>query len=284
MTQDDDTRERAAGERPDVSGESAVPRSGLRRFPPVRDVRTAIFGAESPASPALKKRSRPTFALRIVYAGRVHSSNDSRAHNGVSRTKEATVKMSIPTNVATVLILAGATLGFGTMPAGAEESEWNRGGLSIGPRFAAINPNDGTSQPFGGAQARLPLGDVLAIEASADARRNMSDGNAKIWTVPVQLSALIYLIPKGPISPFVLGGAGWYYTVTQSSDRLKDSQHRFGLHAGGGLQWWLNRGLSIDGTYRYLWIEQLESKDAAFRDKKFDDSGHMFTVGVNFHF
>lgn len=194
------------------------------------------------------------------------------------------MKMSMRMKIATVLMFVGAALTFDAMPAGAEESEWNRGGLSIGPRFAAIDPKDGSSQPFGGAQARLHLGDILAIEASADARRNRSDGNTKVWTVPVQLSALVYLIPKGPISPFVLGGAGWYYTMVQSSDQLKDSQHRFGLHAGGGLQWWLSRGLSIDGTYRYLWIEQLESKNVALRDKTFDDSGHMFTVGLNFHF
>ena len=184
----------------------------------------------------------------------------------------------------TMIVLLGAVLVCVTTPAGAEEAEWNRGGLSIGPRFAMIDPKDGTSQPFGGAQARLHLGEVLALEASADARRNMSEGNTKVWTIPVQLSALLYLIPKGPISPFVLGGAGWYYTMIQSSDQLKDSQHRFGLHAGGGLQWWLSRGISIDGTYRYLWIEQLESKDVSFRNKQFDDSGHMFTVGLNFHF
>jgi len=41
---------------------------------------------------------------------------------------------------------------------------------------------------------------------------------------------------------------------------------------------------TADGTYRYLLIEQLESKNVALRDKTFDESGHMFTVGLNFHF
>lgn len=164
------------------------------------------------------------------------------------------------------------------------ESDISRGGLSIGPRFAVIDPKDDKSRPFGGAQARLHLGPVLALEASADLRRDKYENNTRVWTAPVQLSALAYLIPTGPISPFILGGAGWYYTKVESNGNFKDSQHRFGLHAGAGLQWWLSRGISVDGTYRYLWIEQLESKDASLRDKKFDDSGHMFTVGLNLHF
>lgn len=170
-----------------------------------------------------------------------------------------------------------------TAVAHAEES-YSRSGLSIGPRFAVIDPKDDHSRPFGGAQARLHLGPVLAIEASADARRDRFDGSTKMWTVPVQVSALVYLIPTGPISPFLLAGPGWYYTRIEGPGDFKDTQHRFGLHAGGGLQWWLSRGISVDGTYRYLWTEKLESKDASLRDKKFDDSGHMFTVGLNFHF
>ncbi len=176
------------------------------------------------------------------------------------------------------------TFTIGLVGSSLAESDISRGGLSIGPRFAVIDPKDDHSRPFGGAQARLHLGPVLAVEASADLRRDKYESNTRVWTAPVQLSALAYLIPTGPISPFVLGGAGWYYTKVESNGNFKDSQHRFGLHAGAGLQWWLSRGISVDGTYRYLWVEKLESKDASLRDKKFDDSGHMFTVGLNFHF
>lgn len=166
----------------------------------------------------------------------------------------------------------------------AAESEAARSGLSLGPRFAVIDPKDDRSRQFGGAQARLHLGPVFGIEASVDARRDRFEGDTKVWTVPVQLSALIYLIPDGPISPFLLAGPGWYYTKVEGPGDFKDTQHRFGLHAGGGLQWFVSRHVSIDGTYRYLWVEEVGSKDAALRDKKFDDSGHMFTVGLNFHF
>lgn len=168
--------------------------------------------------------------------------------------------------------------------ADAAESEATRSGFSIGPRFAVIDPKDDRSRQFGGVQARLHLGRVFGIEASVDARRDRFEGSTKVWTVPVQVSALLYLIPDGPISPFLLAGPGWYYTKVEGPGDFNDTQQRFGLHAGGGLQWFLSRHVSIDGTYRYLWVEDVASKDAALRDKKFDDSGHMFTVGLNFHF
>jgi len=36
--------------------------------------------------------------------------------------------------------------------------------------------------------------------------------------------------------------------------------------------------------YRYIWLEKIESKDQNIGGKKFNDNGHMITIGVNFHF
>jgi hypothetical protein len=41
---------------------------------------------------------------------------------------------------------------------------------------------------------------------------------------------------------------------------------------------------SIDGTYRYVWLDKLQSKDANIGDKKFENNAHMVTIGLNFHF
>ncbi len=35
---------------------------------------------------------------------------------------------------------------------------------------------------------------------------------------------------------------------------------------------------SIDSTYRYVWVEDIKSKEADFTDKDFDDHGHMVTI------
>ena len=46
----------------------------------------------------------------------------------------------------------------------------------------------------------------------------------------------------------------------------------------------LNKHWSIDSTYQYIWLERIESKDQNVVDKKFNDNGHMTTIGLNFHF
>ena len=45
-----------------------------------------------------------------------------------------------------------------------------------------------------------------------------------------------------------------------------------------------DRHVSIDSTFRYIWLEKIESRDQNIVDKKFQDNGHMVTVGLNFHF
>jgi len=98
------------------------------------------------------------------------------------------------------------------------------------------------------------------------------------------VSALIYLLPGKRISPFLLGGGGWYYTNVNNPNGASDTQNRFGAHAGGGVQWMLNTRFSIDSTYRYVWLETIDSTNQNIKDKSFNDNGHMVTVGLNFHF
>ncbi|MDR4493545.1 MAG: outer membrane beta-barrel protein, partial [Nitrospirales bacterium] len=93
-----------------------------------------------------------------------------------------------------------------------------------------------------------------------------------------------YLLPGKRLSPFLLGGGGWYFTSVDGPGSSDDTRHRFGLHAGGGLQFMLNPSWSIDGSYRFVWLESLESKNDNLFDKNFKDEGHMVTVGLNYHF
>jgi opacity protein-like surface antigen len=98
------------------------------------------------------------------------------------------------------------------------------------------------------------------------------------------MSALIYPLGTTRLAPFILGGGGWYYTTVSGPGNFDNTQNRFGLHAGGGLQFFFHRRVSIDSTYRYIWLEKIESKDENIFDKKYNDNGHMVTIGVNFHF
>lgn len=156
------------------------------------------------------------------------------------------------------------------------------GPLSIGGRATYYDPNDADGNWYGGAQVRAYLGKYFAIEGSADYRRNDFE-DTKVHSYPVQVSALIYPLGHMRLAPFILGGGGWYYTSVEGP-AVDDTQNRFGAHAGGGLQFMLTRHLSIDATYRYVWLESIQSKNASLDDKKFSDNGYMVTVGLNFHF
>lgn len=157
------------------------------------------------------------------------------------------------------------------------------GFFSIGGRAAYYDPNEGQARWFGGAQVRVNPFKYLSFEGSADYRQQDTAGST-IHTYPVQVSALIYPLGHSRLAPFLLGGGGWYYTTVRGPGNFDDTQNRFGLHAGGGLQSFFNNHISIDSTYRYIWLENIESKDQNIKDKNFDDNGHMITAGLNFHF
>ena len=160
--------------------------------------------------------------------------------------------------------------------------EVDKGFLSIGGHATYYDPLDAGDEWFGGAQVRLHLLPTLAIEGLIDYRDN-DFGNNDVVTIPVQASALFYLLPGKRLSPFLLAGAGWYYTdVDGPTD--DDTDHRFGLHAGGGVQLMINERWSVDGSYRYVWVEDVETQNASFTNKDFQDQGHMVTIGVNLHF
>lgn len=167
----------------------------------------------------------------------------------------------------------------------AENSNYNR--FSIGPRVSLYDPKEaGDSSGMIGAQLRVPMGSTFALEGSIDYRKDKyANDTIVVHTYPVQASLLAYLVPHQIITPYLLGGAGWYFTkVKVDSTNQDNTDHRLGLHAGGGLQVWFLRRLSLDGSYRYVWMDKLTTQDASLGDKEFDDSGHLLTLALNFHY
>jgi len=159
------------------------------------------------------------------------------------------------------------------------------GPVSIGGRGMYFDPKDADEGSWqGGAQLRFHLNPVWAIEGSVDYRRD-DYNSTRVDIFPVQASLLAHLIPNARLSPFILGGAGWYFTrVKNDTFNVDETDNRFGLHAGGGVQYFLNKYWSLDGTYRYVWLEKFDSKDSALEDKEYSDSGHMITAALNYHF
>jgi opacity protein-like surface antigen len=157
--------------------------------------------------------------------------------------------------------------------------------LAIGPRATYATPKDATKGEWNpGAQLRLQLSPAIGFEGSIDYLKNNFGPLTTIKTYPVQASLLAYLAPGSVISPFLLGGAGLYYTSVTGPLGYESNTSRFGLHAGAGVEVMLNKSLSLDGTYRYVWLESIASHDASALDKNYKDSGSMVTVALNLLF
>ena len=187
--------------------------------------------------------------------------------------------------VALPVALGGMLYEGSAKPAAAEGlfDDMNIGLFSIGGRATYFDPKNGDDNWFGGGQVRIHPFHFLAVEGSVDYRRTEIT-STKVRTFPVQGSVLLYPFGTKRLSPFILGGGGWYFTNVEGPGDFDKTHQRFGAHVGAGLQLFLTEFLSLDGTYRHIWLEKIESKDASLRDKRFEDNGHMVTFGLNVHF
>jgi opacity protein-like surface antigen len=157
--------------------------------------------------------------------------------------------------------------------------------FSIGPRATYFKPKDATKGSwYGGAQARLHFTPALAAEGSIDYRKNDYPGDATIKAYPVQATLLAYIFPHSCVSPFLLGGAGWYFTRVQGPGLATKTDNRFGPHAGAGLEVALSRSLSLDGSYRYIWLSDVKSNNKNAITQTYRDSGSMVTMALDFRF
>jgi hypothetical protein len=118
---------------------------------------------------------------------------------------------------------------------GSDQTNWlgipqvDIGLFSVGGRATYFDPKEGEAKWFGGAQLRIHPLRYLAIEGSADYRREDFGGGTKSHTYPVQGSLLIYPLGTTRLAPFILGGGGWYFTTVDGPGNFSDTQHRFGV-------------------------------------------------------
>ncbi len=188
--------------------------------------------------------------------------------------------------IAALSALSGALAVVAGLPSFASADDavvGSQAGVSLGGRamYYRIEGDDhGTLS--GGLQLRLHFNSVLALEGSADYRQETLNGRT-IDIYPVQASVLVYLLPGFRVSPYLLGGGGWYYTHVHGGG--DSSQNRFGPHAGAGLEWFIDQSWSVDGSYRYVWNENIHSQDSSHPfGQNFGDGGFMLTTALNYRF
>ena len=158
-------------------------------------------------------------------------------------------------------------------------------GMEWGIRVGLVRPADSDEGTWmAGLQVRFPLSPMFAIEGSIDFHSSeFSDGDIEVIQWPVQVSLLWFILPKAKITPYVLGGVGWYYTTTDFSGSLSgvdsDTESMFGAHLGIGARLSLGQSLSLNGDLRYIFIEP---NGDALEDEDFDTI--QFTVSLGFGF
>jgi hypothetical protein len=114
---------------------------------------------------------------------------------------------------------------------------------------------------FGGVQVRIPLSEMFAIEGAIELHTTeFEDGEIEVVQYPLQASLLLFLMPQSaPISPYVLAGVGWYYTIVDFSGSLSgfdgDTDHWFGGHIGAGARALVGKSMAASADVRYIFIE-----------------------------
>jgi Outer membrane protein beta-barrel domain len=163
-------------------------------------------------------------------------------------------------------------------------------GLGLGARIAWVNPDveaDVNSVRFFGGQMRL-LGPRLGIEFALDRHSESFELlNQKVTETPIQTSLLLRM-GGGKVSPFLLGGPGWYRRKVEALDSPGDlnvSTTEFGWHAGVGLEILPSRHFGIHGDYRYTFLDFHDDDDEGFIGGLFPGHrGSMWTLGATFYF
>jgi hypothetical protein len=169
-------------------------------------------------------------------------------------------------------------------------------GFGIGARMAWVSPDtdsdvDVDKVRFIGGQIRLVshrLGFELAMDRHTESFELL---NQKVTETPIQASLLLRM-GNGKVTPFLLGGPGWYRRKVELIDGPDEPDletTEFGWHAGGGLEILAGRHIGFHGDYRFTFLD-FGNDDKTGEDEGLIGSllpghrGSMWTLGVSFYF
>ncbi len=133
-------------------------------------------------------------------------------------------------------------------------------GFGVGARMAWVKADsevDVDSIRFTGGQVRL-LSSRWGLEVSLDHHSETFELlNQKVTEWPVQASLLVKMA-SGRVSPYLLGGPGWYKRKVELLNAPNDPDvetTEFGWHAGIGLEVLAGSHFGIHGDYRYTFLD-----------------------------
>jgi hypothetical protein len=160
------------------------------------------------------------------------------------------------------------------------------GGFVLGPMAGYLRARGSDHGAwFGGVMARLYILPALAAEASVSLHQDRFEGGAvRVTQWPVQVTGLLFPFQALPVDPYVLGGAGWYYTRVHTRGSFAsfadETDRSFGAHVGAGLELRpIGAPFTLFGDVRYIWIRP--TTDAVERA---DFSFWQVTLGLGLNF
>ena len=186
-------------------------------------------------------------------------------------------------HAATTLLAFGGLLACAA-PVGAQ-------GFGLGGRIAWVTSDseaDVDAVRMVGGQMRL-LGRRYGLEVALDRHSESFELlNEKVTETPIQASLLLRM-GSGRVSPFLLGGPGWYRRKVEALDDSDQSVSttEFGWHAGIGLEILASRHFGIHGDYRYTFLDfdDDEEEDEGFIGGLLPGHrGSMWTLGATIYF
>ena len=164
-------------------------------------------------------------------------------------------------------------------------------GFGIGARMAWVTADseaDVDSVRFTGGQIRM-LSKRWGLEVAMDRHSESFELlNQKVIATPIQASLLLRFGTK--VSPFLLGGPGWYrrkVELLDGPDEADVTTTEFGWHAGGGLEVFAGRHFGIHGDYRYTFLDFGKDDDdhGGFISGLIPGHrGSMWTLGATIYF
>lgn len=196
---------------------------------------------------------------------------------------------------------------FGVADLAHGQSSGPGGAFGIGPRVTFQRgddavPDSSALRVFGG-QIKMRLSPSAAIEVSADYDSKLTRTTSltqRARSMPIQASLLMFPV-RSMISPYVLGGVGWYRhslteTTTSSSAATTSTIREMGYHAGLGAELRVGQRLALHGDYRYNHIRfggndapstpssTFPGLSAIQESLKLSSNGSMWNWGATFFF
>lgn len=179
-----------------------------------------------------------------------------------------------------ILLLACLALSGAARADDSKEAPLDKGAYLIGPRLVYYLPEDGKNGTWNpGLQARYNFAGHWAVEGAGDYQRH-SFPDTTAHTAALQASLEYYWGPPRA-HVFGIGGVG-YFISRVNGPSYRRNIGRAAPHVGAGAEFVFTKDWSADATYRHVFIDDLETRDANTNNlKNFKRSGEQFTFAIN---